>query len=222
MTNKSNQSHALSILSFLLLLVFCLGFRVYSPKVKWNIENSSGNNTIWLRFCRHPSLTNNDVGSTDPLYGSSITFDSVIDSILNDYTSVSTSFIQLKDGDRDANFASSNTTNRIIDVCFEDMTIKDGYATPKIENNQIIGCDFKVNTEALGSAKRFLRVATHELGHCFGLDHSQDTTHSVMSYFANGLYRLQDDDKMALTYLYPEAGYDENETATYGTSCAPR
>lgn len=52
-------------------------------------------------------------------------------------------------------------------------------------------------------------VALHELGHCLGLDHSDDST-AVMYAYYNGSRSLTSDDISGFQYLYPEACPDED------------
>ncbi len=87
---------------------------------------------------------------------------------------------------------------------------------------RIYNCEIKINKDyAKESMKGFVSTLTHELGHCLGFMHNHDTHKSIMSYVAdNSVVRLQMDDKMGLTYLYPIDDDYNDEEPTYGlTGC---
>jgi hypothetical protein len=156
--------------------------------------------------------------STDPLHGTSLTFDNVLTSIRNDYNNVPTTFINLKDTDVDAGYNAA--TDRTINVCFASMFGASGLTNQLISNQNVSGCTVRLDPSLKSNASRFISVLTHELGHCMGLDHPQELTHAIMSYYAEpGTIRLQIDDKIGLTYLYPTDPSYGDEKPTLGLSC---
>ncbi|MBK9294852.1 MAG: matrixin family metalloprotease [Oligoflexia bacterium] len=63
---------------------------------------------------------------------------------------------------------------------------------------RIIGCRVVLNASLKSTAKQLVGVMTHEMGHCLGLDHPQDTVNAIMSYFRDeNAIRLNTDDKWA-------------------------
>lgn len=204
----------------LLIFIFTLGFRIYPNGNRWNI--SASDPKLWLEFCETPNIGTNDIPASDPLYGQTITFNLAIDSIISDYNNLGTSFITLADATRDPEYNASLAAQRTIQVCFENVTgMAGGIAQQILDKSQkVIGCQIKIAPKELGSAKSFVAVLTHEIGHCLGLDHPQESVHAIMSYFTNtSVFRLEKDDKMGLTYLYPQNPEETKEEATFGLSC---
>ena len=151
-------------------------------------------------------------------------------SVINDYNSIGSSFIRLAvypadpsspgaPAPGDSAFTNALGTVRTIDVCFSHQTFTGGLTVQKYDGNRVVGCNIKISDASSSNAKALTKTLTHELGHCLGLAHPQETTHSVMSYFSDAI-RLQIDDKMGLTYLYPSSG-SAKENATLGLACAP-
>jgi hypothetical protein len=203
-------------ISFLLLFSFCVGFRLLPGSAKWAISVSDPN--IWIRVCERPDFPSETFPANDPLHGSSLSFTNVLQSIRNDYDSVPTTYIHFLDTAVDAGF--NPNTDRVIDVCFASMFGAAGLTSRVAPHGVITGCKIKLDPHLKSKASSFVAVLTHELGHCMGLDHTQDLTHSIMSYFAErDVIRLQVDDKMGLTYLYPTDPSYADEKATLGLSC---
>jgi hypothetical protein len=203
-------------LSILILAVFTLGFRIFPGAAKWNI--SAVDPAIWIRICERPEFDKNDLPSGDALANQTLTFNLVLQSIKDDYNNVSTSFTELRDSAVDSGFDPSSS--RIIDVCFSGLFMASGFASRKVANSQVVGCDIKLSDRLKTSPRAFISTLTHELGHCMGLDHTQDLSYSIMSYFRDrDLIRLQIDDKMGLTFLYPSDPEYGHEASTLGLSC---
>ncbi|MEQ1876516.1 MAG: matrixin family metalloprotease [Bdellovibrionia bacterium] len=204
------------VVSLLLLASFTLGFRVYPGDVRWTVSVTDP--VIWIRMCERPEFSNNDFPSGDPLANQVLTFNSVLTSVKDDYNNVTTSFVEFRDTGVDTGFDPA--TARIIDVCFGGVVLASGYAQQRREEGHIVGCDIKLADKLKSSAKQFAATLVHELGHCMGLDHTQDLTYAVMSYFRDrDLLRLQIDDKMGLTYGYPQDPEYGKESATLGLTC---
>jgi hypothetical protein len=197
-------------------LVMLLGFRVYPSPAKWNVTPNDPK--LWLRFCERPTITANDLPPDDPLYGQAVTFETLTQSVIDDFNSLSTTYVRLADQATDPSFGSADSTARVIEICFRDDSGPTGLAMPRSIGMQMVTCEIALNIRAVGSAKNYVHVLTHELGHCLGLDHPQDTAFAIMSYF-NSDSRLQDDDKMGLTYLYPSDPSFAIENSTFGLSC---
>lgn len=204
------------ILSIALLALLSAGFRVFPGDVRWTISPSDP--IIWIRMCERPEFSSNDLPAGDPLAGQVLTFNSVLTSIKDDFNNVQTSFIELRDTGIDAGFDPN--TARIINVCFGGIVLASGSANRKTEENRVLSCEIKLADKLKTSPKSFIATLEHEIGHCMGLDHTQDLTYSIMSYFREkDLIRLQIDDKMGLTYGYPQDPEYGKEAATFGMSC---
>lgn len=212
----------LRILAIVLLAFFTLGFRTFSGGNLWMI--SKDDPVLYLRFCEDMVPQENDVDSNDSLYGSTITHNTMVDSIMSDYNNISGAYVVLADSKRAPGFNSTVYQYRIIDICFaEQQSTVEGHAAVKFDSEyeHFTGCEIKVGKKILTKAKRLLRTLTHEIGHCLALDHDFDTRHSLMSYFSTA-YRLQSDDKAGVVHLYPENSEDVAEHATLGLSCSAR
>lgn len=204
--------------SFLLLV----GFRVFPIQERWNVNTTD--QYIWVEFCSRPTITKNDLPGEDPLTGQAIDFTSLTQSIFDDYNSIDESYIRLADAETDVAYDPNLAVNRTIHVCFGDLPIgRGGQAGYKLSANHIIDCTITLRSSSTDSAKGFVRTLTHEIGHCMGLDHAQDSTRAVMSYFNDSSTpRLQIDDKMGMVYLYPTHPEAARESASLGFSCSPR
>lgn len=204
-----------------LLILSTLGFRTYG-NITWDI--SSSDTKVFVRFCQTYAITTNDLPSGDPLFGTAVTFSSLVQSIYDDYNNLASTYFQLVDIS-DPEFNATTHANRIIDVCIGSPSapVSGGEASLTTSGDTITGCDVKLISSVTDSAKDFVKVLTHELGHCMGLDHPQDSTTAIMSYFSGeDVVRLQVDDKMGLTHLYPVDPSLAEETVTFGLSCTPK
>lgn len=205
-------------------LLLC-GFRLLPFKNLWDINSSTA--TSSKLFVEYPNPTlelENDLPSDDPLYGTAtVTVQQVMQSIFDDYNNIQGSFLTLVDTN-DADFAAygENRTIKLEDGAALGAT-SGGYAKPSYNGSNIDGCTIVLIPKVLESAKYFTAAMTHEMGHCFGLDHPMDTVHSVMSYYkGDDILRLQIDDKMGLVYLYPVDTSKVKEDPTLGLSCSRR
>ncbi len=204
-----------------LMIFLSLGFRVYPGGMKWDVSVSDPK--IWLDFCSRPNIGTNDLPSNDPLADTTLTFDTAVTSVISDFNNLSTVFLTLADTLTDPEFNSTLHSRRKISICFESTGSQaGGVANFTYEGDQFTGCTITISPSELGSGKSFIRTMTHELGHCLGLDHPQETTHAIMSYYVDSnITRLQQDDIMGLTYLYPSDPNYSNEQPTLGLSCVP-
>lgn len=214
-----------------------LGFRL-SP-YRWDI--SSSDPTIWIRVCSANSATidENDIPEGDILTGvSNLTFTQVLQSVIDDYNNLPTTYLRLAlypadpnnpgtPASGDSTFTTDKAATRTIDICFGSTDpaagVSGGYAMPKTQGQQYIGCEIEAKPEHAKKAFFLTHLLVHELGHCFGLMHSQEGTHAVMSYFGPKKIRLQNDDAAGLTHEYPGDSSYAKENATLGlTGCSPR
>lgn len=226
------------ILIWLLVSFQAFGFRV-SPG-KWNISKNEP--TIWIKLCESPvRIEENDITGNDPLTGTTgLTITQVLQSVVDDYNAIPSSYLRLAlyptdpsnpgtPSSGDSTFTIAAAEKRTINICFNGTDpsagLSGGHAQTKYLDSFIVGCDIHVRSENTKKANFLTHLITHELGHCFGLMHPQESTHSVMSYFnSSGVFlRLQPDDFAGITYRYPEEDSYAAEQSTLGlTGCTPR
>ncbi len=217
---------------FLIIISLFLltGFRLLFPGKSWNINRDDP--YLWIRPCdRSTVITTNDVATDDVLAtDTSVTIEDAIISIADDYNDIYGSYLRLEiypsdvnNIPSDSNFELTKSGNRVIDICAGDSSgTSSGYAKPKVSGSKITGCEIVYEKKNHESLKDFLRVITHELGHCIGLDHPQELEHSIMSYYADrNYYRLQIDDIIGIRHIYPDSidGVSLKESPTYGLKC---
>lgn len=224
------------LLTWTFLVTLCFGFRVFPEK--WDISKSDP--TIWIKFCdTNYSIEENDLESGDQLAGiSGLTFNQVVQSIIDDYNNIPTSFLRLALYPSDPNnpgspvagdsaFTIEKASQRTIEICFGGTDaaagVSGGHAKPTFEGRKIVRCEIKAKPEHTKKAKFLTHLLAHELGHCFGLEHPQESTNSVMSYFGNAIPRLGNDDASGITFGYPEEEAYGSESYTLGlTGCSPK
>lgn len=213
----------------------CTGFRLLT-EARWNVESSDP--TIWVKVCDTGwSFNQFSFPQGDPLWGTGPTVPKAIESVYEDINKISTSFVRLASYPEDpynppapqtgdSAFTFNRSEYRIIKVCFSGGgPFSGGHARPRISDDgkHLYSCEIIIEDSNRYNSAAFIATLGHELGHCLGLDHAHETTHSIMSYFSNELnfMRYRIDDKMALTYLYPAPNADEDlkESPSYGLGC---
>jgi Matrixin len=208
-----------------LAISFCifmtLGFRTFTSQKTFAITNAStAAAKVFVDYDQASATLVNDLPSSDPLAGSSsITVASVMNSVFTDYNSIAEAYVQLVDTS-DSDYATQST-NRVITIRQASTGgLSGGEAQLQFSGNVYTGCQIDVKPDLYNKASVFIAAITHEIGHCLGLDHPQDTVNAVMSYFNQNISRLQIDDKMGIVYLYPVDPDKAKEQATFGMSCA--
>ncbi|MBL7545983.1 MAG: matrixin family metalloprotease [Bdellovibrionaceae bacterium] len=231
-----NRILKLSVWIFILFL--SLGFRVSSGK--WAISKSDP--TLWIKLC-NASLTieENDIREADPLMGlNDLTYAQVIQSVIDDYNNIPTSYLRLALYPADPNnpgtpaagdsvFTVDKAKNRTIEICFGETDaaagVSGGYAKPNVQGGEFVTCEIRARPEHAKKVRFMVHLLTHELGHCLSLQHPQEATHSVMSYFTNDspFLRLQNDDYAGITFRYPKDELYGKEDPTFGLKgCSPK
>jgi hypothetical protein len=212
------------ILVFGFWIFMCLGFRTFDDKKTFNVNNTSPAKTkIFVDYDQPSFALQNDLPAGDPLAGTAtVTIQAVMNSVFNDYNSIAAAYVQLVDTS-DTDFAAEST-NRIIRIHKAGTDgLSGGEASLDYDGSKVVGCKIGIKPDLYDKAKYFTMAVTHEIGHCLGLDHPQDTTNAVMSYFTNYENpRLQIDDKMGIVYLYPTNPSKAAERATFGMACSRR
>lgn len=198
-----------------------LGFRTFDDGKTFAVDNSAPAKTkVFVDYDQAAVNLENDFSGDDPLAGpSTVTVAAAMNSVFNDYNSIAAAYIQLVDIS-DSDYAAEST-DRVITIRKAPTDgLSGGEAKLKFEGSRVVGCNIDVKNIMYDNAKRFVSTITHEIGHCLGLDHPQDTVHAVMSYFNEDIARLQMDDKMGIIYLYPTDPDKAKEKATFGMSCS--
>lgn len=212
-----------TFLSLAIAVFISLGFRIFPNGNAWLLDKSSTSSSkIFIVYPYGTRAIENDLPSTDPASGTAtVSIDNLMTSIFNDYNNIGAAFLILA-GQSDSDF-SANSTNRIITLEEADPNgaASGGEAQQTRSGGQVTSCSIKLKGQIFEKAKAFVTAVTHEIGHCLGLDHPQEITRSVMSYFQSGNdVRLQADDMMGISYLYPVDSAKAKENATLGLSCA--
>jgi|GEM_PF-1717549 len=215
-----------------------LGFRVFPGQ--WNISKTDP--TIWVKLCSSPvTIQENDITGSDPLTGvAGLTIQQVMQSVIDDYNAVPTSYLRLAlypadpnnpgtPASGDSTFTIAAAEKRTIEICFDGTDsgagLSGGHAQAKFEGNTIVGCEIKLRKDKTEKAHFLTHLVAHEIGHCFGLMHPQESVNSIMSYFSNSnvFLRLQNDDLAGLSNRYPEEDSYAKEENTYGLNgCTPK
>ncbi len=212
----------LRVLVFGFYILMCLGFRTFNDKKTFNINNSAPAKTkIFVDYDQATVALTNDLPSGDPLAGTAtVTVAAVMNSIFNDFNSIGASYVQLVDT-TDTDYAAESKNRIILIRPAATQGLSGGEAQLEFDGTTVTGCRIDIKPEIYEKAKYFTMAVTHEIGHCLGLDHPQETTNAIMSYFhSDELVRLQIDDKMGIVYLYPTNSSKAEEHATMGLSCA--
>lgn len=215
------------IFLLLILVNLTMGFRFFPDGNNWNIDSSTpARSKLFVIYPDATRALENDLPAGDSLAGISttLTVKQLMDAIIADYNNIQASFLVLADN-TDADYAANSTNRTItIEVGSTKALAAGGEAKQSTNDNQVTACTITLKDSTFDSAKEFTETVTHELGHCVGLDHPQDTVHAIMSYFrdSDDVYRLAIDDKMGITYLYPVYPDKADEDPTMGFSCSHR
>lgn len=217
---------AFRILAWLFLTpLFLWGFRASPTGNLWLIDRSSASSSKLFVIYPNPTLElRNDLPTGDPLAGTAtVTIQQLMNSIFDDYNNVQGAFVTLVDSsDPDYATLSVNRTIRLEDGGTAGLT-SGGEAKQTWNGSNVVGCEISLKALVFDTAKIFVDAVTHEIGHCLGLNHPMDVTNSVMSYYkGSDTIRLQVDDKMGITYLYPVNPSKGKEDPTLGLSCSRR
>ena len=210
----------------LILLPFLFGFRLFLNHNPWNINNNSDESRkIFVQFSNGTDTVDNDLDSSDPgaALGNSVTVTQLMQTIFDDVNNIDAAYVTLVPS-TDSDYTSAKS-NRLIKITFDGAS---GTSTGEAKfeygsDKKFKGCTITGKKDLLDSASDFVEVMTHEIGHCLGLDHPQEITKSIMSYYkADDIVRLQDDDMMGIIYLYPKDSSKAKEDSTLGLSCKRR
>lgn len=219
--------HLNRLFIILCLASITLGFR-WNRK-RWRIGPED--HTIWVKVCDGATYTWTDnFPEEDPLYGETLSFRTIIQSIVDDINNLEATYLNIElypeDGETAASgssFTVAKALGRTIDICPGDPNLgaATGVARPKFDGNYFSECKMTIKESAQSDAKAWMGVMAHELGHCLGLNHPQDKVHAVMSYFRNSdLFRYQIDDLRAISQIYPSPNMKIEEEGNLGLKCS--
>jgi len=205
-----------------LSLIFSISFNTYQPSQGWDITREDS--TLWVRFCE--DLSDSEIRSASLL--------TLTQRVLDEYNNVESSFVTLDLYPQDisqppgtkegfSTFTTDTARYRTITICFNfgnDPTAS-GQALLDFRDGDWVACEIQLADYHLTLSSSYQATLLHELGHCLGLGHPQDTEQAIMSYNHNGYSKIQLglDDKMGLTYLYPKNPEDGEESLSFGMGC---
>lgn len=222
-----------------LIILFVLISSGFALLDTYNWQISKSDPTLWVKACtdlKNNTWTSNNISdTTDPLKSSSsVTYDQILTSVINDYNNVQEAYIRIAKYPDDPNnpgspsagdstFTIAKGNVRTIEVCFADsvQTNSSGDSKRKTSGSDVTSCTIRIKSSLKSDLNFFISTFTHELGHCLGLDHPMDTTSAIMSYFKpDDKIRLLADDKMGLIHIFPEDSDGAKESNTFGLSCS--
>jgi hypothetical protein len=213
------------VLLLLGALLLSVGFNVYPGVKGWSLDSSlTAGRKVFVTLSTSGRTMTNDMPASDSLASSAspLTEAQILTSILADYNSVSGSNLILA-MDSDSDFAGYSKDHQIYIADGTASGVNSGEAKITSSNKYITECKITLTEKAYASVKAYVQLVTHELGHCMGLEHPQETVWSIMSYFYNDdVFRLAIDDKMGLVHLYGSTSDARDEKPTYGMSCSRR
>jgi hypothetical protein len=222
---------------FIFITIFLFAASGYQRLSDSTWSTSESEPTLWIKFCdkmQSQSFSDSDLPDSDVLRGQSLAFNDIIQSVIDDFNNVTASYLRLAIYPTDPNNPGTPETGdttftiakgeiRTIEVCIESSSnpFQGGHALPKIEDGKLIGCEIVMSKSVNNEIDNFISTLTHEIGHCVGFDHAQDTIHSIMSYHhKSDEIRLMIDDKIGLVHMFPRGGYDLKESPNFGLSCS--
>ena len=209
-----------------ILLPFIFSFRIFLNHNPWKIHNGTEESRkIFVQFTNGTDTIDNDLSGSDPAssLGNTVTVAQLMQTIFDDVNNIDAAYVNLvnvSDTDYD-----SSKGDRLIKVTFDGAS---GTSSGEAEfeygsDKKFKGCTISGKKDLLKKASDFVATMTHEIGHCLGLDHPQEITKSIMSYYrGEDIVRLQDDDKMGIIYLYAKDPSKAKEDSTMGLSCKRR
>ena len=150
---------------------------------------------------------------------------------MDDINSLDSTFLKLElypedpDAPTSSNFDKTKAGNRTIDYCIASPSIPGagGQASSESSGGKRTKCTIKMKSSTQDDPKGWSGTFVHEVGHCLGLAHPQDSVDAIMSYFGKSKwYRYRPDDLAGIAFQYPKklAGKDHSEEATFGLKCS--
>ena len=211
-----------------LVFITPLSFRTMTKGNPWPISRDDP--VLYLKICEEANdqtFEDYNIEDGDPFGAENLsTVRELVTTVVQDVNAMSTIFLRIeivpRDGDplsEGATYSTERAKDRTIEFCTYDYDV--GSARPDWSGSKMKGCKILIGGFDSEKAKEFTGLFGHELGHCLGLTHAQDTENALVSYFQKNGIRFNTDDKIGLTYLYP-ASHVENVEPTFGLSCTTK
>ena len=201
-----------------------LGFYIFPGIKGWRLDTSTtAGKKVFISLTPSGRSITNDLPASDTLAasGATLTDTQILASVIADYNAITDSNLNLVTS-ADSDFASYKTEHQITISEGSAAGASSGEANLTFKSSYITDCVISITPTAYSSAKNLVHLLSHEIGHCIGLQHAQESVYSVMSYFYNedDAYRLAIDDKMGIINLYGKNASNSDEKATFGFACA--